>query len=234
LKKVKNPQINTDYYPVSYFYIWKIWLSTFVSNKLMLGAVFVFIIMATVFVKTIKNIRLLIDNPLLPYAFILGFWSIVLEMTILSLFQLKTGDLTWKLGMLFAAFMAGTAFGAYKFRKRSSKKIIGLIFSGASSLTLLLLASLSIIPFLGPNTLFLLLILFLMATGFAVGAFFPLAVNRDKTQAHRIYAFDLWGSALGGFMAAAFFMPLLGMGKILLILAGLTAIFIWPSFRIKR
>ncbi|MEA3307754.1 MAG: hypothetical protein U9Q34_08220, partial [Elusimicrobiota bacterium] len=52
LKKVKNPQINTDYYPVSYFYIWKIWLSTFVSNKLMLGAVFVLIIMAMVFVKT--------------------------------------------------------------------------------------------------------------------------------------------------------------------------------------
>ena len=234
LKKVKNPQINTDYYPVSYFYVWKIWLSTFVSNKLMLGAVFVLIIMAMVFVKTIKNIRLLIDNPILPYAFILGFWSIVLEMTILSVFQLKTGDLSWTLGLLFAAFMAGTAFGAYKFRKINSPKFIGFIFLGATILTLLFLASLSIISFLSPNTLFCFLILFLIATGMAVGIFFPLAVNMNKTQAHKIYAFDLWGSALGGFIAAAFFMPLLGVGNILLTLAGLTAIFIWPAFRLKR
>ena len=234
LKKVKNPQINTDYYPVSYFYVWKIWLSTFVSNKLMLGAVFVVIIMAGVFVKTIKNIRLLIYNPLLPYAFILGFWSIVLEMTVLSVFQLKTGDLTWKLGMLFAAFMTGTALGAYKFRKINSPKIVGFIFSGASILTLLFLVSLNMFSFFGPNTLFFVLILFLIATGLAVGIFFPIAVNMDKTQAHKIYAYDLWGSALGGFMAAAFFMPLMGVGNILLILAAITAIFIWPSFRITK
>ncbi|MBU2529859.1 MAG: hypothetical protein KKD35_02370 [Elusimicrobia bacterium] len=234
LEKVKTPQINQDYYPVSYFYVWKIWLSTFVSNKLMLGAVFVFIIMAGVFVKTIKNFHLLIENPLLPYSFILGFWSIVLEMTILSVFQLKTGDLTWKLGLLFAAFMAGTAFGAYKFRKINAPKIIGFIFSGATILTLLFLASLSVISFLGPNTLFCVLILFLIATGLAIGIFFPIAVNMNKMQAHRIYAYDLWGSALGGFMAAAFFMPLLGIGNILLILAAITAIFIWPTFRINK
>ncbi|MCG2725193.1 MAG: hypothetical protein L6420_02865 [Elusimicrobia bacterium] len=233
LKKVKNPQINADYYPVSYFYLWKIWLSTFVSNKLMLGGAFVLIIMAAVFVKTIKNIRLLISNPLLPYSFILGFWSIVLEMTVLSVFQLKTGDLTWKLGLLFAAFMAGTAFGAYRFRKINSPKIIGFIFSGAAILTLLFLSSLKVISLLGPNTLFGVLILFLVATGFVIGVFFPLAVNMNKTQAHKIYAFDLWGSALGGFMAAAFFMPLLGIGKILIILAAITAIFIWPAFRVK-
>ncbi len=234
LEKVKNPQINTDYYPVSYFYVWKIWLSTFVSNKLMLGAVFILIIMAGVFVKTIKNIRLLISNPLLPYSFILGFWSIVLEMTILSVFQLKTGDLTWNLGALFAAFMAGTAFGSYKFRKINSPKIIGFIFSGAALLTLLLLASLKTISFLEPNALFCFLILFLIAAGLAVGIFFSIAVNINKTQAHKIYAFDLWGSAFGGFMAAAFFMPLFGISKALIILAIITAIFIWPAFRLKR
>lgn len=231
LEKVKKPTINTDFYPISYFYLWKIWLSMSASNKIVLGALFSIVMLVVMLGKTVKNIPFFAANPFVFFSFLIGFWSIVFEITLLLLYQSATGNLSWKMGILFASFMAGSAAGARSAQKSRKFQNPVLSFASAFVLTMLLIFSAELFYSLSPDLILFLSALFLILAGGAVGNYFAASAMLDGKNSYRIYALDLWGSSLGGFLASAFLMPLLGTLKTLYIILFLSGACVWPVYR---
>mgnify|MGYP000117778303 CR=1 FL=1 len=231
LKKVKKILINTDAYPISYFYLWKIWLSMSVSNKIIMGAVLSILLLLIMILKTIRNISFFRRNIYAFYSFIIGFWAITFEIALFLIYQSATGNLAWKMGVLFATFMSGTALGAHCLRIRSTPLTPVIIFISASVLSIILIFLLPAFYILPPNGAFAMAILLLFLGGGIVGGYFTAAVKIDQKQSYKIYAMDLWGSALGGFTSCAFLIPLLGTDKTLYSILALSLIFIWPVYK---
>ena len=196
IAKVKDPPLNTDLDPLSYFNFWRAWLSMVMSPGALLGLAA--LAGAAAFAgRSLAGKLRFSEEERTGEAFLVGFWALGFETTVLLAFQSGTGRLSPELGAMFALFMAGAAAG----RGRSPRTVF-LAESAAAALALC--AGLHPQAALAPWSARTLILL----GGGASGAFFAAAAG---SAGRDVYAWDLAGGAAGGLAAAAFSVPLAGI-----------------------
>ena len=212
---------NEDLRPMAYFLAWKVWLAKFASPAHFAGFAALIIAALWGLVKLAGQMRGSLASPEKLAILALGFSGMGLEIVLLLLFQIACGALYWRLGLLLAAFMAGLALGsglaAFKEHQAASARI-GLlaILAFLAALEVVVSSHLSGLSQASLSTALALFPALLGLTGLAVGLAFPLACGTDPSV---VYAADLWGSALGAFLTAAFLVPLAGMRLTVLLAA---------------
>jgi spermidine synthase len=217
LGKIKTPPMNEDLNPAAYFYLWKMWLTMVVSPGELTGLALLAIALLAAAGRLLKP-----GGPLRSResagVFLAGAWAMGFEMVALFMFQNHSGQLSWKLGMLFAAFMAGSAAGAGAAEIFSRGLARALALALAFALTGGLYICAPRLAGFGLTGLFLIFMGFIFSGGAALGAYFAAAAGADG-EAVKLYYSDLLGAALGGFVFSAALIPL----------AGLRAALIWAG-----
>jgi hypothetical protein len=228
LGKVKAPPLNTDLNPVAYFYLWKMWLTMFVSPAALTGLALLAAAFAIIFTRLSSPAGPLRDGAAAG-VFMAGFWAMGFEVVCLFLFQNFTGQLSWKMGVLFAGFMAGSSAGAYavKLIPISRRRVAAVVAALALSAGLWRFA-----PRLGelpPAPLFTLFMALLFCGGLALGGYFAAVLDEGTETAPypgrqdrgvKLYYSHLLGAAVGGFVFSAALIPLAGLRASLLWAAG--------------
>ena len=231
LGKVKDPPLNTDLNPVAYFYLWKMWLAMVVSPGTLTGLALILAAAVLLAGQCLRPAELLKNKPMAvpsqkPLAlktakeaagvFLAGFWAMGFEVACLFIFQTLSGQLTWKLGMLFAGFMAGSAAGGRVLKNfsrpaaRAGALILGL------ALTTGLYACAPRLGILSPAISFPLFMGLLFGGGLVLGGYFAAAAGEEDDGIARLYYSDLLGAALGAFVFSAAIIPLAGLRASLL------------------
>ncbi len=226
LARVKKAPLNTDLNPLAYFRFWRVWFSMVASPSALLGLLLIGAAALFAASRLAAALRFTPGNRS-GEAFLMGFWAMAFETALLLAYQAGTGRLAPELGLLFAVFMAGSAAGAWVGRG-SSAGIAAAELAAAAGAFGCAAAAPALLA--GGTGLWLLL----FASGYIAGFFFSRAAGEIPGT---VYAADLVGGAAGGFVTAAFSVPLGGIGGALS-LAGLAAagalaggIFVWASKR---
>mgnify|MGYP003803756791 CR=1 FL=1 len=148
-------------------------------------------------------------------AAIVGFAGMGTQLMILFLWQIRFGIVYQQIGLLTAAFMAGTAAGAWLASINVNKNSKTL--SPALPATVLGAAAFLGVQSSGFNISILFIPLTAIICGACVGAVFPLCLGRLKTgsdaeslHAGRLYFADLAGAAAGALLTGTLLLPLLG------------------------
>ncbi|HAH31469.1 MAG TPA: hypothetical protein DCL44_04040 [Elusimicrobia bacterium] len=213
LGKIKNPQVNSDLDPISYFYFWRLWLSMVVSPSMLLGLALAALILIVSFAGLFGSAATW-KEPAGASSLLIGFWGMAFEAGIILVFQTLTGQLAWKLGSLFSAFLAGAAFGSFfPFYPSEKPMFFGLLVVEfvAFGLSILVAAVLKYSFSYDINTVFIYSLFALMAAGAISGFYFSRAAGLSPQKSPGVYARDLAGAALGAFTASAFAVPLWGL-----------------------
>lgn len=228
LKKTKPPPLNTDLNPAAYFYLWKLWLAMFVSPAALTGLCAVCILSALLLNRGLKLGALLKDKPAAG-VFLTGFWAMGFEVVVLLLFQAASGQLNWKLGLLFAGFMAGAATGAFLFKRIKNRHSLAGLAGLALALSAGLYRAAPGLAELKASAFFALFMGLLFAGGFVMGGYFAAAAHSADSP-ERLYTADLLGAALGAFAFSGALIPLFGMQTALLAsMAALIPCFFWKT-----
>ena len=222
LVKIKNPKVNSDLDPVSYFYFWRLWLSMVVSPPILLGLALTMIIFAVSFARLFGSAAAW-REPAGASSLLIGFWGMAFEAGIILVFQTLTGQLAWKLAALFSAFLAGAAFGALAPFAKRGHGMLAAEFA-AFGLSLLAAAALKSTVSYGLNSVFICSVAALGTAGAISGAYFRDASALSPSQGPGVYARDLAGAALGAFTAAAFAVPLYGLRSAFILSAAAAAL----------
>jgi peptidoglycan/LPS O-acetylase OafA/YrhL len=208
-------ELNTDSRPIAYLYDLLLWADMQQSGALQFiadhGLALASIVLAALVAAGVV-FRTQGQGAAFT-VFLAGFSSLSFCLVILLAYQSAYGYIYERVSLLTAAFMAGSAAGAYL--ARNADPPVRLIrASEAAAAVLLLLAPL----FFRHEALYLALT---VLVGMAGGAVFVSAVRRtgeeaDATgRAGRLYALDLAGSFLGALLTALFLIPLFGVRNVL-------------------
>ncbi|MFH1505053.1 MAG: hypothetical protein ABIH08_06695 [Candidatus Omnitrophota bacterium] len=239
----RNVKINRDFIPRGFLYFSlfeqaKFYPDFFVNiEKVKYFAIGFFLTAAFLagFLSLFKK-----DKAPLLNASAAGFLSIGLTTVIFILFQVYSGALFWKMGVLTAAFMMGLSAGAFlinsiagKFSFSENKfKFFFLVWL---SFILIILAGLKFSPGIFYAEFVFYICSFLC--GIFTGAVYPLLAKvllKNKTVSQNItpliYAADLLGAFIGTFVFSIVFIPFLGVVLSLYMLAGLALIFCLRGF----
>lgn len=166
-----------------------------------------------------RQIPSLITIPIL----FTGFYGMVIELIILFSFQSIFGYLYSWIGILFSAYMAGSALGAFLGSTEKIKEIFSLKAFALTELCLIILSFfcpevIGMAKSASPVALKVIFVFLSIMAGFLVSVEFPLAnliyVERagEVTKvAALIYAFDLLGGFIAGLMSGLWLLPLLGL-----------------------
>ena len=217
--------LNTDFHPVSYFYTWRVWLSKFVAPSFIGGLALCAIILAWALAKLWRLRHSWLARPRLAVMFTAGMWAMSVEISLLLAFQALSGALYWQMGLLFAAFMLGLALGGLALRNKKSLGILLLTAALYSFALALGLERLAVLPEAPLTAVFAALT---WATGFLLGAVFCMTASPAPKEGGALYAADVWGGCLGGFLTSAVLVPLAGLKFALIfasVLISLSAIF---------
>lgn len=217
LQRTKRPPLNTDLDPAAYFYLWKLWLSMFVSPAALTGLGAMFILAALLLNRLLRPGTIFGDRAAAG-VFLTGFWAMGFEMVLLLLFQTAEGQLNWKMGTLFSAFMAGAAAGAAVCDRIRPKAALYGLPCLALALTAWLYAAAPGLAGAGGAARFALFFGALFAGGALMGGYFAAARTRSDAP-ETLYAADLLGAAAGAFLVAGAVVPLFGMRSALLVSA---------------
>jgi len=205
----RNVKVNTDFYPIAYFYQNEYWLSfTNQSIYIVLGII-VLILLFMLLRFNALNLCLLTG----------GFAGTGIEMIIIMSFQIIYGNIYGSIGTIIGIFMAGLAIGAYITQRFSIKnKVIYLVFlqliiaSFATAIILLIYITQQLTSSLMVHTLIYCYTLFFAVL---IGAEFTMGVSLLKRSealiASEIYSADMLGAALGGISVSVFIIPLTGV-----------------------
>lgn len=176
---------------------------------------------------------------------IFGLTGISLEIIIVFAFQIFFGSLYYKIGLLLTLFMVGLALGSllltyYPKARPAQLKDLVLLQGGLGLFCLVLI--LVIFSFHGNPELVArgffyeeVFSFMSLVAGFLGGTHFPLAnrllaeeQGRVGRAAGTIYAFDLAGSFAGSLVVGLIFVPIMGVGQSLVLVAllNLSAVFI--------
>jgi spermidine synthase len=211
---------NADFAPVSYSHALNLWLEKSGGNLLWPIVAFAALILG-VGVLFLNN-----PTPSVTAAIATtGFAGISLEVLLMVAFQTLYGSLYLHLGLLFAAFMFGTAAGSFAGLKGwlgGGTRGLGLLDAGLSILSLVSVVAIGSLAASGAPAVAgpFVIAMILAAAGFIVGAQFPLAARmRGEESATFYYAADLLGACLGAFATAALLLPALGLAGIGALLA---------------
>jgi len=250
-------KINYDLKPISYFYntvLWSTQLKSFekpVFNFLAkLDLLWYFLIGSALsfsFLFMIFRREKFVLGLSLYAIFIAGFSSIILEISIILIYQVFYGYVYSRIGLFLTLFMFGLFAGALYIGKRKGE-------TGMKNLSWLQVLQLVLIAFflllissffrfrLNPYFLELILGGMIVFSGFIGGAIFTCANQlylqiRQEKKAGTGYAVDLFGSAFSAILISGIFIPLLGISSTLWLMFLLNFI-LWgflyfSSFRTK-
>ncbi|MCX5786297.1 MAG: hypothetical protein NTX59_11470 [Elusimicrobia bacterium] len=209
LEKIKNPRVNSDMDPISYFYFWRLWLAMVATPSMLLGLALTALILIVSFAGLFGSSATW-KEPAGASSLLIGFWGMAFEAGLILVFQTLTGQLAWKLGALFSAFMAGAALGALTPFKKRETVLVRAEFM-ALGLSILAAAVVKNTLSCGINTVFICAVAALAAAGAISGWYFSCASALNPQRGPGVYARDLAGAALGAFAASAFAVPLWGL-----------------------
>lgn len=242
LKPEGAVKINYDFQPISYYYNMIFWAAHFRGSffKKMLEAVSANKIWNAVFavcgfillwgiIRRRKNKELTRQASLIAVT-AAGFTQMSLQMIILLSFQIIYGYVFYKLGLIISCFMVGLALGGLWIirimpgLKKDLRLFIQIELAICTYVILLPMilrwfsnSNGGVTSWTNSNILFPFLPII---GGFIAGAQFPLANKiylKEKEEVGRIaglsYGMDLLGACLGAFLAAIFFIPILGILK---------------------
>jgi spermidine synthase len=158
-------------------------------------------------------------------AMAVGASGMSIEILILFAFQTMYGHLYNVLGGIFALFMMGLVAGSYFGRWLTrSRRGVGWACAFASSVAALSIWALGLIR-TTPSTTTLVLSVVAILAGMATAAIYAPAVACVVSHQHgsaagaRIYAFDLFGSAIAALIATWIIIPMLGLTVLALLAA---------------
>lgn len=238
---------NTDLRPLAVFWSLSHWNSMFspaagrvfsffggVSPTAARRFIVPFIVLAPLLLAGLS--RKYTGTPVIFAVFTSGLAGMMLDLSMVYIFQVLFGHLYRWLGLLFAAFMGGAAAGARLSDGRPDRPLRRLM-----SFDLLLMLMLLSVPVsarlfdlvktaAGYGFASALFTVMPFMAGFLVGGQFPPAVSlhlcsgsESGRSAGIVYSSDLLGGWLGGMAGGVFLLPLLGVGEVLRLAAGLKA-----------
>ncbi len=215
-----SPWINRDLYPISYFFSAVLWSNQFHGLE---SRVFSFL-------ARLEKHRLLLDIPLgvfvlflailsirpqrssfllVPLA-VMGFTTIVCEVTAIIAFQTHFGSLYHSMALLFSAFMLGITLGAWRSTRRPVYRLSQIpLYQG---LFCLIVLALNIALHVRPPLIFF--FLFLCGLGYLGGDLFVISTQlfiQQRTNYGIGYGLDLLGSFLGALLTSSILIPLVGL-----------------------
>jgi len=231
------PLINTDSYPVSYYYnlvIWNRlsesrWREAFdwmveVRVWWVLPLLLILLLPLGVFslVPPARRRRIHAKYSVLLLMGLTGLFGMVVEIALLYWFQNVYGYVYSMIGLLTAMFMLGLALGAgisHRLQRYRGTRLSTLIAGGAALGFCALVAFLSSASLQFPPALAMWLFLVLnLAAGLLVGAIFTMMTFaaqelgwKPESSAGLLYGADLAGACLGSLAAGSFLIPVLGM-----------------------
>ncbi len=162
---------------------------------------------------------LLFSNPVSGRMFGFGFAGASLEIVVLILFQVVFGYLYLFTGLMIAVFMAGLAAGSLIKKALIRNAFSGVVLFAILSIVLYVVLQMNVAAGVPGGTKFLFLIVLFVA-GYVTGNQYKLSVEQQKRMLlpARVYAADLTGAMLGGFVTSVWIIPVYGFAGTLLIL----------------
>ena len=238
LNSARHVQINTDYRPISYYYVLLHWQSMLSGDDslllqpilrlrlwwVLLAAGLVAAALGLVGAR-LPNHRLITVPAALAGS---GFVGILLEVALIFAFQSLYGHVYQYVGLMFASFMVGLAVGGWLIARRTestSDAMWPLILTQTATTAYAVLVSLALVWFQADTASIHALRavgvgfpLLNLGAGLLVGMQFPLAVKARRgagTQtagaAGLLYGADLLGSCAGALLAGVVLIPVLGI-----------------------
>jgi spermidine synthase len=227
IEKVKQPRLNHDSHPISYFFSALLWSKQFKGPELKVLSqllkvkrfwLFDFPLLLVLLIMVVSSLRKKdrLVQYLLPL-WLMGFTTMVTEIGLILAFQSKLGFIYGKISLLFTMFMFGLYSGsklAQKFAARGSLKLLAVIQAGF----VLLLAASQLAKSSEIEAVYYLLLLTMGVLGGAIFSVGNTLLLNWQTSYGLGYALDLFGSFLGALLASSVFIPLLGLDLLFLLL----------------
>jgi len=255
LGKNKEAKANQDQRPISYYYNFVYWVSSFYPKlaKILnafskIKFVWVVIFLALVLLSLMFVLRKRRDNIkklLATTMAIAGFSLMATEIIIILGFQIFYGYLYYEIALIITVLMTGITLGSWLGLKKIEQTKIKTIIKIHSLIVVFLLAFLTIFYWLfqvQPKPSIIIEIIFLLMAGLIgliVGFEFPIVNNlylkneeRDK-KAGTIYGADLLGSCLGALLISILVLPIFGIFQTLILLAILNILIAIYLFSLK-
>jgi hypothetical protein len=226
LKEIELAQVmtNTDINPSSFFYQQLFWQTIF-DFKLpnFIGAIsryfpfFLFIMLFLLLFKTHPNSQL--GTIVASSSFIL----LSIEVLVVFLFQTFIGNLYSQIGLIFAGVLVGMAVGVWSVGKIkvAAKILLQKIYLSYITIFILLLFTLKT----DCKDLSICWFGIMFVAGIVGGAIYAI-INKIYLIKFKnlgfIYAFDLFGAALGALLTSSIFLPVFGLYRLLFSLSLVT------------
>ena len=216
--------VNNDFKPVVYYLYLKHWLGFFKSD------VKYFAIPAIIIVLLL----LIFSKGLSKAVFTSGFTAASVEIILLIVFQIVTGNIYLLIGILVTVFMAGLATGSAMVKPGIKNAVKTTVLVQVSTSALLFCTAIYFMNYgsvqskvLTEVIIFSVLFLTALFTGYQYGV----VVQNNGKAVVSAYSADLFGAALGSFLPVIFLIPELGLYNTLLVLAILHLL---ALFRLKK
>ena len=223
----RDVEVNRDFTPIAYYYYLLYWIQHFRFNFtlffVILGAVILIYLLRT------SSVSFAIST--------IGFSASSLEVLILIGFQVLYGYAYHKISIIITSFMIGLALGSYYANKHidkiGKKEFMRLLLSLAFYSTILPLLlffmnKIHNIVLLSISSQ-LILPIFMIIIAYLTGMAFPLASKLSSKQevrkiAAELYSADLFGACIGALLSSSFLIPILGIFRVSLLIAGINII----------
>lgn len=244
-------KLNRDFAPIGYFYDMVLWSSHFTTRAQhifeilyrmnilwFILPIFVCAVLFSFIVKMKRAKNLAVELSILTT----GASELVFQLVVILAFQVLYGYVYYKLGLIFASFMAGLILGSIWINKKMAD------LKNDYSCYLISQCAIVVYPLLLPSIFYILrcvgnrvtlreftetIFAFLPAiAGFIGGWQFPLANKLCRTadaskMAGRLYGLDLFGSCVGALFASSILLPVLGIPQTCLILSMVNVSILW-------
>lgn len=225
LKEQKEKKLNTDFYPLAYFFESAFWQTMFsfktakilnvfgsLDFKIILTVLIAIQLLIFSFIKKRSTISFLI-------VLLTGFSLIVFEILIIFIFQAVLGYVFSKIALIFTLVLTGLGLGNFWATKKkiSVNKSIKLLKKALFSIIIYCFLFLWLIKKIPTEMSFYVLA---MIIGFLSAIIFPLGnkiiLAKDKKAYQKtgfLYSADLLGAFGGAILASVFLIPIFGVSK---------------------
>lgn len=242
-KRMKETQapVNTDMYPVCYFYDGMIWLSKFSSEVIHFDTAAIFnisdgvrryfpILLVGIIGGFLIIRRWFSRFRTIMLVFTAAFIGMVIETILLMMYQSWNGALFQNIGLLLTLFMAGLMAGGMLISKMASVKAADRMFRPAAVffVAMLLGLELTVLWMFGADTMtgWFSIGCLLFISGVSIAGIFSISgicgVSDRKRVVSPLYASDLVGGCLGSLVASLVMIPLFGMSFSMMSMALIT------------
>lgn len=238
IKEYNQAKINQDFKPIGYFYHMSLWMTLFHSGKGILPYIekidlnLLILILLSFFILALSAQKAKKSSFKIPVILSIGttgMSEISFQIIVILAFQFLYGYMYYRIGIILTSFMIGLVAGSF-FINRAMENIKNLkalylktqavicIYPLALPLIFIYIAKINLLrPDIGNNLQLSFAFLPIIA-GFIGGFQFPLAnklclkTSEDVGRTTGLlYGVDLFGSCIGGLLAALLLVPILGI-----------------------